>query len=284
MSWACPHEYEGGCKIRRTDCRPGADGCVLKGKYKFMDTPQTEGSARLKAHIFQHVPFEGAGYIADWLNDNGSDVSHTGFYGKHSMPDPDSIDLLIVMGGPMNIYEEKKHPWLNNEKRFIESVIKSGRHVLGICLGAQLIADVLGAKVSKNAQREIGWFPVTMTPDARESIFFSEVPDEIHVFHWHEDRFDIPRGARRMASSEACDNQAFEYEGRVIATQFHFEMKKEYVDEWCKGDYLRGKEAFVQPPDEIKKMTDRYVAGSNRCIGAIMDKISRSKAGTVRCP
>ena len=129
------------------------------------------------------------------------------------------------MGGPMGIYDHEEHPWLMAEKKIIRQAIDGGKTVLGICLGAQLIADVLGANVYPGPQKEIGWFPIQRADDAPDFL-----PDELTVFHWHGDTFEIPDGAIRLASSEACENQGFVYNDRVVALQFHMETTPESME------------------------------------------------------
>ena len=173
----------------------------------------------MKIHWLQHVPFEGLGCMAPWLTGNGHNVSCTRFWAGDRLPDIGSVDGLIVMGGPMGVYDEDGYPWLAEEKAFIKNIIAQDKPVLGICLGAQLIAEVLGSKVWKNSQREIGFFPVT----GDGKIF----PAEFMAFHWHGDTFGIPEGAVHLASSAACENQAFVYKSNVLALQFHLETTEE---------------------------------------------------------
>ncbi len=128
----------------------------------------------------------------------------------------------------MNVYEEAEYPWLAAEKAFIAAAIGAGKPVLGICLGAQLIAAVLGGTVSKGPQPEIGWYPVELTPAGRELPLFAGFPDRFTALHWHGDTFSIPPGATHVASSAACANQAFAYDGgRVVGLQFHLEETRE---------------------------------------------------------
>lgn len=178
----------------------------------------------MKIHWFQHVPFEGLGSIEPWLRGHGHVLSGTRLYAGEMPPPPDAYDWLIVMGGPMNIYEEAEHPWLAAEKRAIRDAIGQGRCVLGICLGAQLIADALGARVMRNPQREIGWFPVGLTPAGRREPLFADFPPRFEAYHWHGDTFDLPAGATPVATSAACMQQAFVWGGgRVVGLQFHLE-------------------------------------------------------------
>lgn len=177
----------------------------------------------MNVHYLQHVAFEGLGSIEAWVRRGGHTLGATHFYRGDPLPAVDAMDLLVVMGGPMNIYEEADYPWLADEKRFIERAIAAGRRVLGICLGAQLVADVLGARVYANAEKEIGWFQVEKTESAAASRLFAAFPAQLDVFHWHGDTFDIPAGAVRVARSAGCANQAFVYDKRVVGLQFHLE-------------------------------------------------------------
>lgn len=177
----------------------------------------------MRVQWFQHVPFEGLGSIEAWMSAQGHDLCGTRLYAGEEPPAPDAYDWLIVMGGPMNIYQEREHPWLVAEKRAIRAAIDGGRRVLGICLGAQLIADVLGAKVTRNPQKEIGWYPVERTTDAPQSPLFADFPERFEVYHWHGDSFGLPPGALSVARSEACAQQAYVWGGRVVGLQFHLE-------------------------------------------------------------
>jgi len=177
----------------------------------------------MNIHYLQHVPFEGPGGIGDWAQARGHAVSGTPVY-KDALPaGVDTIDWLIVLGGPMDIYDERRHPWLAAEKRFIKAAITAGGPVLGICLGAQLIADCLGARVHLNACREIGWYPVDITDPGMDTGVFAGLPASINAFHWHSDTFDIPPGAVHTAQSRTCRNQAFVYKEQVVGLQFHLE-------------------------------------------------------------
>ncbi len=213
----------------------------------------------MRIHWFQHVPFEGLGSIGRWMEAGGHSLSVTRFYEGDPLPDVAGIDLLIVMGGPMNIYEEDIYPWLAPEKKFIGRAIEGGGKVLGICLGAQLIADVLGGKVTRNQYKEIGWFPIEMTPDAAESSIFGSLPKRLTALHWHGDTFALPPGAVRTASSEGCLNQAFVYEGRVVGLQFHLESTRESVQDIidnCGDELVEGK--YIQTAEEIMADPGRF--------------------------
>ncbi len=206
----------------------------------------------MKIHYLQHVPFEDIANIGLWLKSRGHQLSGTKFFAGEK-PGPEiNFDLLVIMGGPMNIYEENIYPWLADEKRFIEKAVAAERCILGICLGAQLIADVLGSRVYKNKHREIGWYPVTLTPQAKNTAVFGNLQERFTAFHWHGDTFDIPPGAVCTAESEACRNQAFEYNKKVIGLQFHLESSRSSIEALvnnCSDELVEG--SYIQTPEEI---------------------------------
>ena len=173
-------------------------------------------------HLLQHVDFEGPAAIEDWISRRGYTLTKTCLFLDEQLPSPGDFDILIVMGGPMGVDDHQQFPWLNEERAFIQQSIADGKVVLGICLGAQLIARAAGGQVTKNSYKEIGWFPVTtlqQLPAVLEGVF----PQEFTAFHWHGDTFAMPPGAIHAASSEACSNQAFVLDERVIGLQFHIE-------------------------------------------------------------
>jgi len=160
----------------------------------------------------------------------------------------------------MGVYDEDEYPWLKDEKKFIERSIKSGKKILGICLGAQLIADVLGGKVYKNRYKEIGWFDVQLTSEGKKSKFFSDLPERFTAFHWHGDTFEIPDGAVHTARSEACENQAFVYEDRVVGLQFHLETDLQTAKGLIENseEELKEKGIYIQSPEYILSREDNF--------------------------
>lgn len=183
----------------------------------------------MKFHFLYHASFEGPGSIAFWIKKHGHYMKETNLWAHQSLPFVQDFHALVIMGGPMNIYEDRKYLWLKEEKKFIEKALRCKKKVLGICLGAQLIADVLGAKVSKNKSPEIGWLPVEWTYQAHSVPWLKAYPREFTVFQWHGDTFQIPRSAVRLAKSKACENQAFLYHNQALALQFHLESTPESV-------------------------------------------------------
>lgn len=181
----------------------------------------------MKIYCLQHVVFEGPSWISSWAKQNHITLKITRLYQNTNLASLDDFDGLVVMGGPMGVGDEDVYPWLAAEKKLIAQTIKANKPVLGICLGAQLVASVLGAKVSQNPQKEIGWFPVQKTKAAQQCYFDSSLPNSFTALHWHGDTFEIPEGAIHLAKSAACENQAFSYRDNVLGLQFHLEATKQ---------------------------------------------------------
>jgi GMP synthase-like glutamine amidotransferase len=208
----------------------------------------------MRVHVLQHLPFEDLGNIAANLKARGAEVSHTRFFENAQLPALDGVDLIIAMGGSMSVNDEQEFPWLNPEKQFIRDAIRRNISVLGVCLGAQLIASALGARVYANPCKEIGWFSVRGIPAPEGAFSF---PKECMVFHWHGETFDLPEGAIRIAESNACRNQAFQFKRNVIGIQFHLETTREnasalvqnFRDELLPEPFVqRGAEILGTPP------------------------------------
>lgn len=208
----------------------------------------------MNIHCIQHVPFETPGQILVWAEEHGHSVTATRMYAGEALglPAIETLDWLVVMGGPMSIGDEKAHPWLTVEKRFIEAALEKKKIIIGVCLGAQLLASVLGANVFRNRYREIGWFDVKLTRDAATFPVTRGLPRKFRPLHWHGETFDIPRGAVNIAESKACTNQAFVYGGRAIGLQFHLEMTERGVEdlvENCRNEIESA--PYIQQPETI---------------------------------
>jgi len=201
-------------------------------------------------HSFHHSPSEGLGEIAAWARRKGHALSATHFDRGELPPALDNVDWLIIMGGPMNIYEHRDYPWLVAEKDAIAQMIAQGKRVLGICLGAQLIADALGGKVFQNPEIEIGWFPVRFHDDAKTVPAFAGFPEELTPLHWHGDTFSLPPGALSLAWSAACSQQAFAMGDRIVGLQFHLEVGLADVAAFLEGEEL-GSGRFIQDKTRI---------------------------------
>lgn len=217
----------------------------------------------MRIHWLQHADFEDLGCIGPWLAARGHEIKSTRLYRGETPPDVDAFDALIVMGGPMNIYEFDAHPWLHTEQALIRTALAQGRRVLGVCLGAQLIADALGGAVTRNAETEIGWFPVTRTAVGRFHPLFADLPDSFIAFHWHGDTYALPPGAVRLAESAACPQQAFAWDnGRVLGLQFHLEVTREQMREWFHHETPQPAR-YVQSAAEILSAEDAFEANND---------------------
>ena len=181
---------------------------------------------QMKIACLQHAPFEGPAAIAEWARSRGHDLVCHELHANEPPPPLEDSDILLLMGGPMNLHETSKYPWLAAEKTTIREAIREGKIVIGICLGAQLIADSLGAAVLPGSEREIGWFPIRRRPECPAAF---ALPETLPVFHWHGDFFETPEGALPLASSAACPHQGFVHGGRVLGLQCHLESTPESV-------------------------------------------------------
>ena len=227
-------------------------------------------------HCLQHDPEEGPGGIAEWAEARGVAIRAAHLYRRDPEPAFAAGDWLVVLGGGMNVYETNRFPFLDVERRIIRESIDAGRVVLGICLGSQLLADVLGGPVTRNAEPEIGWHTVRKTDEGRESPLFAGFPDEAEVFQWHGDTWALPPGAVRVMGSEGCANQAFVLGDRTVGIQFHPEMTPGIAravadaaeESACSGTY-------VQPKDEILRDDGRF--GRMRgWLWSLLDALARS--------
>jgi GMP synthase-like glutamine amidotransferase len=205
----------------------------------------------MNIHCFQHVAFEGLACMEGWIAKKGHQLGYTRFFNGDPLPDLDALDMLIVMGGPMSFDDDEKHPWMTGERDFIRQAITKGKTVLGICLGAQLIADAIDGSARHGHSQEIGWFPVSFKAE-RKKMGLDFIPDELVVFHWHGDTFDTPKGAVALASTPEYPNQAFLYRNNVLGLQFHFEMNEKTVKDMVENvdeELVKGK--WVQSKNEI---------------------------------
>ncbi|MBE8720161.1 type 1 glutamine amidotransferase [Sphingobacterium pedocola] len=226
----------------------------------------------MNVHYLQHVSFEGLGYIETWLKESECTVSSTHFYETdYDLPAVEAIDCLIIMGGPMGIHDDDQYPWLLEEKQFITDCIQSGKKVLGICLGAQLLADNLGAKVYGAPHREIGWFPVKPTEESKQLAWFYDLfKDQRTVFHWHGDQFEIPEGGLDLLSSAANNNQAFSYGDNLIGLQFHLEVTRDTLNDMLENGASELTDApYIQKVAEITAR-EANIARCNAMMASIL--------------
>jgi GMP synthase-like glutamine amidotransferase len=208
----------------------------------------------MKIHCLQHVAYENPGTILEWAALNKHSITYTHFFKKkYFLPTPADFDMLLIMGGYMNVDEEEKFRWLKDEKELIRKSVDAGKKVIGICLGSQLIASALGSKVYKGKEKEIGFFPIHFTQGALSHPLFEHFKNPYTVFHWHGDTFDLPASATLIASTDVCRNQAFLVGKNVLALQFHFEMNEDTVEGMIlhDGNELNEKGSFIATADEI---------------------------------
>ena len=227
-------------------------------------------------HYLQHVPFEGLGSMEPYFTDRGHHLTSTRFFLEEPLPPLSAFDWLIILGGPMGVHDERDYPWLKREKAFIQSAVATGKIVLGICLGAQLIAEALGSKVYRNPCREIGWFPVQWLDHADHTVLEGIFAREFEAFHWHGETFDIPASGHLLASSPACPNQAFIVGDHVIGLQFHLESTPDSVRaliENC-GHELGGS-GFVQTAADMLAEPGRFLR-INMLMDALLEKLERN--------
>lgn len=216
----------------------------------------------IRIHYIQHVLYETLGCIEDWAQKRGHSLTATKCYENAAFfPETNTFDLLVILGGPMNVNDHLQHPWIDKEKKFVQQAIASGKTIIGICLGAQMIASTLGYAVYPNREKEIGWFPVDFTDGTTET-----------VFHWHGETFDLPYGAQRLASSEACLNQAYTVGDKILGLQFHLEVTRDSLskmvtfgqDELTTGNY-------IQPEADIRQT--QYIARNNQLMYDILNRL-----------
>jgi GMP synthase-like glutamine amidotransferase len=217
-----------------------------------------------------HSPAEGEGYIGEWALKRGHAISKALLFRDGELPEISSFDSLFIMGGPMGVFDEEENKFLRNEKRFVAEAVSAGKKTVGICLGAQLIAHILGAPVTPNRLKEIGWFEVKLDENAENLTFMNAFPISFTAFHWHGDTFGIPDGAVRLASSEACANQAFYYEGNVIGLQFHLEVTPGMIENWLKDPAGPGSGPFIQSPAYIMEYSAHCIE-SRRMLYSFLD-------------
>ena len=213
----------------------------------------------MRVRVFQHVPFEGLGALEPAFLTRGCEIAFTRFFANDPLPAAADVDFLVALGGPMSVNDEAAWPWLAAEKEFIRRHVATGRPFLGICLGAQLLASALGARVFPNRDKEIGWFPIAGVPARDPAVF--RFPATAEVFHWHGETFDLPPRAIPLARSQACENQAFQI-GAAIGLQFHLETTPataRALVEHARAELAPG--PFVQSKAEIlAEKPDRYAA------------------------
>jgi len=221
--------------------------------------------------VFQHAISEGPGEIESWAHKRFHHVETRHLYRGDALPLWSSFDLLVVMGGEMNIYQYRDWPWLKPERELIEAALAAGKPVIGICLGSQLIADALGSRVTQNPEIELGWQPVTWTPEARA--YCPDIPAESTVLHWHGDTFELPEGATRLAASGVCAEQGYVIPGKCLGLQFHMEVDPKITADYVASqpDWPNG--AYVQSPEEVLAQAEKFCPANRQVLFALLDTL-----------
>jgi len=207
---------------------------------------------QVNIQCLMHVPFEGPGIIELWAEEKKHPMSFTRMYENDDLPELSEVDMLVIMGGPMNVFDFHIHSWMQDEIEWVRKYIDLGKPVIGICLGAQIIAAALGADVYPGEHKEIGWYNLQFLPSLGEFRICKDLPSSRKVFHWHGDTFPIPEGAIRIASSTAFPNQGFIFNKKAIALQFHLEVTPESVAgmvDKCRSQLVPGE--YIQTEKEI---------------------------------
>ncbi len=220
--------------------------------------------------IVKHIDIEGPGTLGDFLKAQGKPFRIIELWGGEKLPaDPKNFKAVIVLGGPMNVDEEERFPFLKPENDFIQKVLKAGIPYLGICLGSQLLAKAAGAKVVKSPVKEIGWYQIQLTPEGKKDPLFHSFRPEDPIYHWHGDMFQIPSGGLLLASAQGCGHQALKVGRNAYGLQFHVEITDKSIKEWCKEyivtdlpgclgharsmmeDYWKHKQAFDRQANQL---------------------------------
>jgi GMP synthase-like glutamine amidotransferase len=232
--------------------------------------------------VFQHDPFEDLGFFAEVLEKQGADYRVVRlFHSEMPAEEWEHVRALIILGGPMNVDEESHFPFLRWEKRIIRAAIDEAVPILGICLGAQLIAATLGTPVFHGPVKEIGWSPISITAHGQVDSLLGYLPENATVFQWHSDGFDLPTGAIRLASSAHYSTQAFRVGKTVYGLQFHLEVTPRMIERWIDE---RSKDLALAPyvlPDKILADTHSYGPTlkyyAERFLSEFIRRVSRSR-------
>ena len=235
----------------------------------------------MRIRCLQHVAFEGPALIEGWALARGHTLETTPWFEEPASEVPEDFDLLVSLGGPMSALDEREHPWIGHELRVLERSIARGRPTLGICLGAQLMARVLGGRIARADRAEIGWHPVETVAETEPGV---RLPRRFVPLHWHRETFEIPPGAHRLAASSACRNQGFA-QGSAVGLQFHLEATPQSTAQLVAASRadLVGGGGFVQSEAEILGRPSTAFAELGRVAFDFLDGLATPEARTT-CP
>ncbi len=237
--------------------------------------------SHLRVHYFQHIAGEGFGSCYDYLKAHQAKITATEFFALpvdlplelEALPDIDEVDLLIIMGGTMSVNDEANYPWLKLEKRWLRRYLSAGKPAIGLCLGGQLIANALGASVSRNQHQELGWMDVGRVSHIPENYF--QIPEKINIMQWHSETFEIPRGGVRLAQNNVCQNQMYQIGRNVLGFQFHPEMTPHALQLLIENEedsaVFNGE--YVQPIAELKKTIKSKFEQGNQLLNRAIEYV-----------
>jgi GMP synthase-like glutamine amidotransferase len=237
--------------------------------------------SHLRVHYFQHIAGEGFGSCYDYLKAHQAKITATEFFALpvdlplelEALPDIDEVDLLIIMGGTMSVNDEANYPWLKLEKRWLRRYLSAGKPAIGLCLGGQLIANALGASVSRNQHQELGWMDVGRVSHVPENYF--QIPEKINIMQWHSETFEIPRGGVRLAQNNVCQNQMYQIGRNVLGFQFHPEMTPHALQLLIENeeDSAAFNGEYVQPIAELKKTIKSKFEQGNQLLNRAIEYV-----------
>jgi len=215
--------------------------------------------------VFQNEECEHLGVFSKILNENNISYQYIKLYEEEEIPNLNDYSAIIILGGPMNVYEERKYPFLKKENSSIKEALKINKPMLGICLGAQIIARAAGAKVYPAKRKEIGWFTIDLTIEGKKNEVFKSLERQLTVFQWHGDTFDMPTGSNKLVTSNLIPNQAFSIGKTTYALQFHLEVTKQMISEWVNryADELASLKEEVDT-DKMMKYSEHYIQPLNK--------------------
>lgn len=229
----------------------------------------------MRVCILQHVPFEEPGNILCWLKDKNAQVDYCRVFANDPLPAIEMYDLFLLLGGSMSANDERHYPWLTAEKAYLRTLVAADKAVVGICLGAQLIAEAMGGRVYNNHTNEIGWFDIHLNPNESNLL---GLPERMKVFHWHGETMELPQGARLLASSEQCANQVFLLKDRVLGSLCHFEATAESVNSTlmhCFDELAGDLGAYIQDARTIQSIPESHYETMQGWMSNILDFVTR---------